>query len=615
MVLNLLVIFLSVLLQISAAVIALRIHRGAGRPLAWMLVSGALVLMAARRIYVLDALVVSPFPANLLPNEVVGLAISGLMLAGVILLRRIFQAKEAQAEHLEEARARADSETEKLAAVMEGTPVPLWVAEDPDCLVLRGNRAGAALLHMAPGTNQSMSAPPGGRPEHFHLELEGRELAPEELPIQRAAQRGEEVQDLPLDLVFQDGERRHLRTYATPLRDRTGRIQGAVTAMVDVTGMRRAEDALTKAQKMESLGLMAGGLAHDFNNLFQAMLGNLELAEATVPEDSRAQTYLHRLKTALERASRLSLDLLHCSGGDLRRPESMELGALVAGALVRAGLAVPLDLAPDLPPVLVDPLLIGRVVEGLVTNAFEASAPGDPIQVKTYARKVTPAELGRGHWPDPVPSGAYAVLEVSDQGQGIEAKDLPKIFDPFFSTRDIGRGLGLAAALGITRGHRGGIQVESTPGAGSVFRVHFPLPGSPAAPAPGKGPRPRGRVLLVDDEAALLGVVAEMLVEWFGLETVTASDGQEALEIFSRAPAAFDLVILDATMPRMGGVEAFRAMRALRPDLPGLLCSGYSPPLCREEAVAEGFVGFLKKPFSGAELRDLLRRALGTLAG
>jgi CheY-like chemotaxis protein len=278
------------------------------------------------------------------------------------------------------------------------------------------------------------------------------------------------------------------------------------------------------------------------------------------------------------------------------------------------GLTVIRDFAPDLPRVLVDPLLVSRVVEGLVTNALEASSAEGAIRLRTCVRTLTPRDLGTGHWPEPLEPGTYVVMEASDQGHGIDQATLPKIFDPFFSTRDLGRGLGLAAALGIIRGHRGGIQVESLPGVGSVFRVYFPSPeGQEVAPmVAGLDVRARNLVLLVDDEAELRAVMAEMLQDWFGLDVVSAADGQEAVEVSTQRPEAFDLVILDATMPRLGGVEAFRAMRAIRPGLPGILCSGYALPASRDQAIAQGFADFLKKPFTSNELEALLDRVMGT---
>ena len=611
--LNLAVILSSVLLQIAAVVVAVRINRIAGRPAAWFLVSGALVLMAVRRIYVLVELQQWGFPAPLLPNEVVGFVVSALMLWGMILIRGIFQTKAAHAEALEEARGEARAEADKRAAVMAATPVPTWIAEDPQCRTIRRNPAAADLLRMSVGANPANATPEGEQPTHFRLIQGGRELRPEDEPIQRAAREGKEVRDLAVDLVFTDGETRHLMAHATPLRDRDGRLHGAVCCMVDVTEIRRAEEALAKAQKMESLGMLAGGLAHDFNNIFQAMVGNLEMAQVAVPEDSKGQVYLQRLKDGLDRASSLSLEILHCSGGDLRRPEPVALAPLVTEVLDRTGLPVLRDISVDLPRVMVDPLLISRVVEGLIANAVEANSAGGVIRVRTYLRVVVSPDFGTGHWPEPVEPGTYAVLEVSDQGHGIDAATLPKIFDPFFSTRNLGRGLGLAAALGIVRSHRGGIQVESIPEVGSVFRVHLPAPEGQEAvqTASAEGPRARNLVLLADDEADLREVLAEMLQDWFGLEVVPASDGQEALEAFRQRPDAFDLVILDASMPRMGGVEAFQAMRNIRAGLPGILCSGYALPVSRDQAMAQGFVDFLKKPFSSAELETLLDRVMG----
>lgn len=611
--LTLLVILLSMSLQIAAALCAVRISRKVGRPVAWNLVAAALVLMAGRRLFALVGLLKGGATPPSLPNEVLGLTISALMLVAILLLRGLFRAMAQQASSLEDAREMARLEAEKLRAVMDAIPVPLWIAEDPHCHTIRGNPAAADMLELPPEANHSLSVPSGDRPSHFRMVKDGKDLSAEEMPMQQAVLLGREIHGEPLDLVFEDGRVRHLMTFATPLRGSEGRIQGGVCGMVDLTEVHEAEAALVKAHKMEVLGLLAGGLAHDFNNIFQAMVANLEMVRGTLPPDARGLVHLDRLQTSLDRASRLSRDILHCSGGDLRRPESLDLSSLVAMALDRLDQPVARDLAEVLPRVMVDAVLVERVVEGLVTNALEASSAAASIRVRTAMRQVAAADLNAGHWPEPVAPGLYAVLEVSDQGHGIDSAALPRIFDPFFSTRGMGRGLGLPAALGIVRGHRGGIQVESILGVGSVFRVHFPCPESlevPPCAAP-EDLKLRNLILLADDEVELRSVMAEMLQDWFGLEVVTASDGQEALDLFSHRPEAFDLVILDATMPRMGGVEAFRAMRELRPGLPGVLFSGYALPASREEAVAQGFSDFLKKPFVSADLAAILDRILG----
>ncbi len=792
---NIVVILLSVLLQIAAAGLALRLNRTAGRPLGWILLSGALVLMAVRRLYALATFAGTRFPETLVSNEAFGLVISALMLAGVILIQDVFRTKADQATALELRSAQVREEADKLRAVMAAAPVPLLIAEDSLCWAIRGNPAADSLLRMSKGANHSLTAPAPERPGHFRFLRDGQEIRAEDLPLQQAALLGIEVRDVPLELTFADGEVRHLMSYATPMRNQDGEVSGAVCCMADITDLRRveaalreskgevrrsadrlaalvrlnqventslrevldfgldeavaltasalgylyfydesreeftlfswsrgallatapddrqpscslsatgiwgqvvrlrgpvllngvetchaqkgdfpeglvplrrflsvpvfrgsqivaavgvgnkedaysekdveqlnlfmsglwaiverrnAEDALAKARKMESLGMLAGGIAHDFNNIFQAMVVNLELAEASLPEESREHTYLHRLRSGLDRASRLSRDILHSSGGDLRRPESLELNPMVAQVLEQLRLPVQRDFGLDLPRVMVDPLLLGRVVEGFVSNAHEASETSSgTVRVRTFLRSVTPLDLGTGHWPEPVDAGPYAVIEISDQGQGIDPTALPRIFDPFFTTRGLGRGLGLAAALGIVRSHRGGIQVESILGVGSVFRIHFPCPELPEVvpTAITEGSRGRNLVLLADDEAELREVMGEMLESWFGLQVVAAADGQEALETFARDPLAFDLVILDASMPRMGGVEAFQAMRGIRPGLPGILCSGYALPVSRERAIADGFADFLRKPFSSMELEAMLDRVMGQRTG
>ena len=611
--LNLFIILLSVLLQIAAAGLAVRMNRIVARPMAWMLISAALVLMAGRRLYVLVGLMEMDLPPGLLPNEVLGLLISALLLVGVLQLRDIFRGQAAQATRLDEARTEARSEADKLRAVMEAVPIPLWIAEDQDCRIVRGNPAGAALLRLPAGENHAAALAGKDHFNPFHLAQGGGALMGTQTPLHRAARGGEVIHDEPLDLVFTDGEIRHLRVYATPLHDQEGHIHGALCSLVDVTQARKVEEALSKARKMESLGMLSGGIAHDFNNIFQAMVANLEMTQAAVPEDSKAQFYLLRLNLGLARASQLSRDLLHSSGGDLRRPESQALSPLVARILDRMGLPLTRDLAESLPLVLVDPILMGRVVESLVANALEASTGSGNIRIRTGQRTVTARDLATGLWPEAIEPGSYVVLEVTDQGHGIESAALSKIFDPFFSTRDVGRGLGLAAALGIVRGHRGGIQVESIPGVGSVFRVHLPSPEGAEVPArvPELAVHSGNLVLLVDDELELREVMAEMLQDWFGLQVISASDGVEALALFNQDPERFDLVILDATMPRMGGVEAFQSMRAIRPNFPGILCSGYALPASRDQAIAQGFTDFLKKPFASAELETLINRTLG----
>ena len=607
---NVFIILLSVLLQVLAAGVAWRTLRITEHRMASILITLALALMALRRAYLLgEQLLKGQLPPWLMPTEILALAISGLMLAGIVLARRELLLLRNRRLTADSSSVRARLEVDRLAAVMEAAPLPIWIAEDPECRVIHGNPAADTLLRMPRRSNHSQSTPGGRGPGHFRFQRGGRDLSPDELPMQQAVRGGETVRDVPLDLLFEDGTLLHLLGNATPLRDAEGQVIGGVASFADLTEVRLLETRLRHTDKFESLSLMAGGIAHDFNNLFQAIVGNLELARTRLPDGHPALAYLDRLQGSLDRATGLSREILHCSGGEFRRPEALDLSEVVATVAAEHPGALEIHLAADLPPVVADARLVARVAEGILANALEAGPPGSPVQVRTFAHRMEPLDLTVGFWPEAPPMGPCVVLEIEDHGGGIRPNIVPRIFDPFFSTRTVGSGLGMASALGIVRSHGGGIQVERAPDRGSRFSVYFPSrepsPAGVCPPAPAPGNR---RVLLADDEPDLRETLAEMLHDWFGYEVDEASDGEEALALFQGQPEVYDLVLLDATMPRLGGVEAFRAMRAIRPGLPGILASGYAEEDARQQAQAQGFTDFLKKPFTSAELRDVLER-------
>jgi CheY-like chemotaxis protein len=273
--------------------------------------------------------------------------------------------------------------------------------------------------------------------------------------------------------------------------------------------------------------------------------------------------------------------------------------------------AIEYDLAPDLPDVVADPAQLRQIVLNLLVNASEAIGDNaGTIVLRTHLKHCSRADLDSRYLAETPPEGDYVLLEVADTGAGMGEETRMRLFDPFFTTKFSGRGLGLAAVLGIVRGHRGTIQVESQPGRGSTFRVLLPASGkavsAPAAPDAQVGWRGRGRVLLVDDEAHVRAVGKDML-EHFGFEVSLAEGGRSAVAAFAASPHTFSVAIVDLTMPDLDGVEVTRRLLAIRPELPVLMTSGYTEEETAARLNGAGVRGFVAKPFSLEELRARLQ--------
>jgi nitrogen-specific signal transduction histidine kinase/CheY-like chemotaxis protein len=392
--------------------------------------------------------------------------------------------------------------------------------------------------------------------------------------------------------------------------------------VLDVTERRQAEDALRQAQKLESIGVLAGGIAHDFNNLLTGIMGNASLALRTLPGDgaARAHPLLQDVIRASERAADLTQQLLAYAGKGRFFIQQVDLPALVReiSGLVRT--SIPKKVALQLhtgacPPVEADASQLQQVVMNLVINGAEAigDAPG-VVTVTTGARRCTAAELRRRFPGADLPAGEYVQLEVRDTGSGMDAATRARIFDPFFTTKFTGRGLGLAAVLGIVRGHRGAIAVESATGQGTTFTVVLPAAEAlaPAAPAPVDAavePTGAGDVLVVDDEEVVRRL-AQSALEEYGYGVVVAGHGLEAVDLVRRAPDRFRAVLLDMTMPVMNGEEAIGHLQRLRPDLPVIVSSGYGEVEALRRFEGARVAGFLQKPYTARQLADAVRAAL-----
>jgi len=393
--------------------------------------------------------------------------------------------------------------------------------------------------------------------------------------------------------------------------------------MLDITDRRQAEDALRQAQKLESLGILAGGIAHDFNNLLTVVLGNLNLAQMHLQENPKAQSYLSNMEAAVLRATELTKQMLAYSGRGHFLVKPQDLNAVVREVThllevsISKKIQLKFNLEPGLPALLADAAQIQQVVMNLVTNASDAIGDQEGIiHISTSTENLSDRELQSAYRGESLKPGPFILLEVADTGMGMPPDVMARIFDPFFTTKTTGRGLGLSAMLGILRGHGAGLRIASTMGCGSAFRICFPASDQeafelePVTEAAASGPL-IGRVLLVDDEDLVLQIIGSAL-QALGLEVLTARDGLEALERFRQAQPRPDLVLMDLTMPRMDGREAFQAMHALDPSVPIVLSSGYAEQDSVQTLSGQIPTGFIQKPYQIKELRQLLQRVLGS---
>lgn len=416
---------------------------------------------------------------------------------------------------------------------------------------------------------------------------------------------------------------------ATPLRNPDGTLS-KLEIVRDITAQKHAEEKrrelearLQRGQKLESLGVLAGGIAHDFNNLLVGVLGNASLALEVLPEDSQAAKLIRRVEHAAQRAADLTRQMLAFAGKERFVVRPVVLSQLIREmaelleASVPKKVALAYDLRENLATVQADPSQLRQVIVNLVTNAAEAIGDrSGTITIHTGEMEADAAYLAGCYLDDQLPGGRYAFVEILDTGAGMDEEVRAKIFDPFFSTKFTGRGMGLAAVLGIVRSHRGAVNVSSQPGQGTVFRVMFPTFGPPLEKDGGSrrsdGPACRhGTVLVVDDEEAVR-MVARTVLEHHGFTVLTANDGREAIAVYRTHRDAVDVVLLDLMMPHLSGEEVFRELFNLKADARVILSSGYDEQDVTARFAGMGLAGFIQKPYRPAALVEAVRQAQKT---
>lgn len=386
----------------------------------------------------------------------------------------------------------------------------------------------------------------------------------------------------------------------------------------DITLRKHLESQLRQAQKMEALGTLVGGIAHDFNNILAVILGYTELAQAKVPPRSPIRRNLQEALQAARRAKDLVQQILAFSRHTEVERRPVRLLPLVreALALLRASLPSTIEmrhfLDPDVGSVLADPTQIHQIMMNLGANAeYAMRQTGGLLEVRLEAVDVA-AVAATAH-PQLKP-GAYVRLTVRDTGHGMTPDVMERIFEPFFTTKGVGEGtgMGLAVVHGIVTSHGGAITVDSTPGQGTTFTIYLPRLQEAVAeslPAPPPIPEGKGCILFVDDEEDLVQLGREML-EPLGYRIVAQTSSYEALKIFRAAPERFDLVITDQTMPKMAGAMLAQELRRIRPDIPIILCTGFSHNIDAEKAKDLGIDAFLIKPIEVHEWAFTIRRLL-----
>jgi PAS domain S-box-containing protein len=387
--------------------------------------------------------------------------------------------------------------------------------------------------------------------------------------------------------------------------------------------LRRNEERLREIQKLESLGVLAGGIAHDFNNLLTVILGNQTLAMSEAQPGSRLAKQLDRIRSAAKHAEALTRQMLTYSGKASVSLKTFDLSELVEemSELLEASTTkkyrLKISLRHGCTLVEGDPTQLRQVILNLVTNASESFQEGPGrVAVSTGLVRVDAAYLAGTLGGGDLAEGDYVYVEIADTGKGMDEEVRKRIFEPFFSTKFTGRGLGLASVLGIVRGHRGAIKLVTEPGVGTTFRVLLPV-GTRTAYSMQSEARLQdaaairgGTILVVDDDAGVLELAREFL-ERSGFNVVTAEDGREALEILRRnAGDKIDAVVLDLTMPDLDGQEAFREIHVLRPRLPVILASGFSEEMAADRFPADQIAAFVSKPYEPEGLVDAVRSSL-----
>ena len=428
------------------------------------------------------------------------------------------------------------------------------------------------------------------------------------------------VQEYESQVRNAQGDERNVIMRKKVFHDSAGAVKGLIGAFLDITERRKMEQSFQQAQRMESIGNLAGGIAHDFNNILCPVLGMAELLMQDVDSQSQEYALLQDIHVAAKRGADLVQQILTFGRRTEQRKQPITIQPILEDVLklcrstIPADIHISRDISPEVGMVMADPTQIYQVVMNLVTNAYHALQPqGGSIHVGYTQERAAASRDDQAHFGA---EASYALLTVADTGSGIDPEVMDTIFEPYFTTKEPGKGtgMGLAVVYAIIQDHGGRIRVQSQPGQGTTFEVLLPQLGEdhqqeeevPTEPEQVQG---HGQILVVDDEEAVVRIESLMLRR-SGYQVTSCTNSLRALQIFTDDPDRFELVITDATMPEMSGEKLVARLLALRPELPIIMCTGYSDRVHRETAGDMGVAGFLMKPMQRSELINMVRKVL-----
>lgn len=507
-------------------------------------------------------------------------------------------------------------DAELIAAMLEKDRMPCSTCANVEELAAKV-REGAGLALFAEEALSGVSVQPV-------IAALSRQPSWSDFPLLFLSTTGREPSEASTYLLSLFGEQANITILERPLRVPTllSAVRSALRARRRQYQIRdyleekkRSDEILLEKQKLESLGVLAGGVAHDFNNLLTGILGNTGLALESLPPESNVQPILRDVVNASERAAHLTKQLLAYAGKGRFVIQPIELSETVREisrliqSSIPSNVQLQLTLAGNLPPIAADAAQLQQIVMNLVINAVEAIPEGRQghVFVTTHLQEVDENYIAQTLSPGEIAPGKFVALEVHDTGAGMDAATIKRIFEPFFTTKFTGRGLGLAAVLGIVRGHKGALRVYSAPGQGATFRILFPaLEGAVAAgetkDSVAAGSVGRGESILVIDDQEIVRRTIKATLEHSGYKAILAETGEEGVQLFRTLAKRISAVLLDLTMPGMGGEETLRQILAIRPEAKVILSSGYNQAEVIQRFAGKSLAGFLQKPFTAAAL-------------